>query len=155
MAMTRQQLRLMAAKQRYEAGRKKPPTRKQIQAWLDPIRKAMAEIKTGEVYSYRGYAITRIHHSDNDFARVDHAINGFVGLMDRLLKDVDTSCMKKVSAKLGAGVLLNIEEVQACIDLLNIVEERLMKFTRAELVDAANTEMINIELERLGVKEAA
>ena len=37
--------------------------------------------------AYRGYAITRIHHADNDFARVDHAINGFVALMDRLLKD--------------------------------------------------------------------
>lgn len=155
MAMTRQQLRFEAAKARYKAGRQKPPTRKQVQAWLAPIRKALAEIRTGEVDAYRGYAITRIHHADNDFARVDHAINGFVALMDRLLTDIDTSCMKKVSAKLGAGILLELAEVEACIDLLNTVEDRLMQFTRAQLVDAANTEMINIELERLGVKEAA
>ena len=155
MAMTRQQLRFMAAKQRYQAGRQKPPTRKQVQAWLAPIRKALSEIRTGEVDAYRGYAITRIHHADNDFARVDHAINGFVALMDRLLKDIDAICMKKVSAKLGAGILLELQEVEACIALLKTVEDKLMSFTRAQLVDAANIEMINIELERLGIKEAA
>ena len=155
MAMNRQQLRLMAARQRYEAGRLKPPTRKQVQAWIAPIRKAFSEIRTGEVDSYRGYAITRIHHADNDFARVDHAINGFVALMDRLLTDIDTGCMKKVSAKLGAGILLELAEVETCVELLNTVEDRLMRFTREQLLDAANTEMINIELERHGIKEAA
>ena len=155
MAMTRQQLRLQAAKQRYAAGRNKPPTRKQVQAWLAPIRKALSEIRTGECDAYRGYAITRIHHADNDFARVDHAINGFVAMMDRLLKDVDTSCLKKVSAKLEAGILLELHEVEACIDLLKDAENRLMHFKRSDLIDAANTEMINIELERLGMKEAA
>ena len=130
MAMTRAQLRLHAAKQRYQAERNKPPTRKQVQAWLAPIRKALSEIRTGECDAYRGYAITRIHHADNDFARVDHAINGFVALMDRLLKDIDTSCLKEA-------------------------ERHLLTFKRCELIDAANTEMINIELERLGMKEAA
>ena len=155
MAMTRQQLRLHAAKQRYQAERNKPPTRKQVQAWLALIRKALSEIRTGECDAYRGYAITRIHHADNDFARVDHAINGFVALMDRLLKDVDTSCLKKVSAKLEAGILLELQEVDACAELLKEAERHLLTFKRRELIDAANTEMINIELERLGMKEAA
>ena len=155
MAMTRAQLRLHAAKQRYQAERNKPPTRKQVQAWLAPIRKALSEIRTGECDAYRGYAITRIHHADNDFARVDHAINGFVALMDRLLKDIDTSCLKKVSAKLEAGILLELQDVEACAELLKEAERHLLTFKRCELIDAANTEMINIELERLGMKEAA
>lgn len=50
---------------------------------------------------------------------------------------------------------MQISEVDACISLLKIVEDKLIHFRRTELVDAANTEMINIELERLGLKEAA
>lgn len=155
MAMTRMQLRLMAAKQRYEAGKNKPPTRRQINAWLDPIRKALGEIRSGEVDSYRGYAITRIHHADNDFARVDHAINGFVGMLDRLFDDIDTAPLKKISKKLENGILIELHEVTECVEPLDLCEERMLHKTRADLIDAANTEMIAIEFERLGVKEAA
>lgn len=155
MAMNRQQLRLMAAKMRYEAEKKKPPTRKQAQAWLAPIRNALAELRTGEIDAYRGYAITRIHHADNDFARVDHAINGFVALIERLLPDIDTGAMRRLAHKLEVGILLKIEELDACTAVVNSVEDRLLDFTREQLKDAANTEMVKIELERLGMLEAA
>lgn len=97
MAMNRQQLRHQAAVARYKSGRKKPPTRREIKAWLDPIRKAMAELRTGEVDSFQGYAITRIHWADEDFARIDHAINGFDALISRLLPDFDLSPFRNVS----------------------------------------------------------
>ena len=156
MPMTRQQIRAQAERQRYEAERHKPPTRKQAQAWLAPIRKALAELRTGEVDSHRGYAITRIHWADNDFARIDHAINGFLALMDNLMGDtLDTWPMRKMSQKLAAGILLTLDEVDTCILLLKKVEDRLMQFTRAELKSAADTEMIKIELEQLGLLEAA
>ena len=155
MAMSRQQLRHQAAVARYQAGRNKPPTRKQAQAWLAPIRKALAEIRTGEVDSYRGYPVTRIHHADNDIARIDHAINGFVAMMDRLMPDLDTGPMKRLSKKLEAGILLDIQEVTDCQEMIGAAEDRLIKFKRSELVDAANTEMVAIELERLGLKDAA
>lgn len=155
MPMTRQQLRHQAAIARYKAGREKPPTRAQAQAWLAPIRKAMAELRQGEIDAYKGYAITRIHWADEDFARVDHAINGFTALISRLMPDFDLSPMRKVSKKLDAGILLELAEVDACIALLKIVEEKLITFPRRVLVDAANIEMIAIEMELLGLKEAA
>lgn len=155
MPMTRQQLRQQAAVARYRAGKQKPPTRAQAQALLAPIRKAFAEIKTGEVDAYRGYAITRIKPTDEDFARIDYCINGFVALIDRLLPDLDTGPMKRVSAKLANGVLLEMADLEACDAVLNATEDRLLTKTRAELIDAANTEMTVIELERLGLKEAA
>ena len=40
-------------------------------------------------------------------------------------------------------------------ELLKEAETRLMHFKRSDLIDAANTESINIELELLGLKEAA
>lgn len=155
MAMSRPQLRHHAAVARYQAGLLKPPTRKQAQAWLAPIRRALLDLRTGEIDAYRGYAITRIHWADDDFARVDHAINGFVALIERLMPDLDLGPLRRVSKKLESGVLLTLAEVNSCLALLEPVENRLMSFRRCDLVDAANTEMVSIELERLGLKDAA
>lgn len=156
MPMTRQQLRHQSAIARYQADKQKPPTRKQAKAWLEPMRKALIELRTGEIDSYRGYAITRIHWSDNDFARVDHALNGFVALITRLAPEFNIKPFHRLAKKLEAGVLLTLEEVDACIARLSAIEDLLLTFKRCELVDAANTEMTFIELERLGfIKEAA
>lgn len=155
MPLTRQQLRHQAVIASYQAGRHRPPTRKQMQAWLDPIRKALAEIRTGEVDAYRGYPITRIHHADNDFARVDFAINGFLALITRLMPDCDVTPLQRLSKKLENGVLLSLDEVTECGVLLNAIEDRLLTFTREQLKDAADLEMIIIELERLDLKVAA
>ena len=145
----------LASCARYQAEKSKPPTRKQAQAWLLPIRRAFNEIRTGEADAHRGYVITRIHHADNDFARVDHCINGFTALLDRLMPEFDTAALKKVSKKLANGVLLEFGEVDACFVVLNACEDALIKFKRADLIDASQTEMVNIEMERLGIKEAA
>ena len=155
MAMTRQQLRHQAAVARYKSGLLKPPTRKQAQAWLSPIRNAFEQIRSGEVDSHRGYAITRIHWADEDFARIDHCVNGFTAMLDRLAPAFDTGPLKRVSKKLENGILLTLEEVDSCFAVLADTESLLLKFTREQLIDAAKTEQINIELERMGLKEAA
>lgn len=151
----RERARYLAACARYQADKQKPPTRSQAQAWLAPIRKAFNEMRGGEVDSVRGYAITRIHRKDEDYARVDHCINGFLALFDRLAPGFDTSAMRKVSKKLEHGVLIEYHEVDACFVTLNACEDLLLTFKRATLIDAANTESINIELELLGLKEVA
>lgn len=154
MTMTRSQLRHQANIARFQAGKHKPPTRKQAQAWLAPIRKAMIELQTGYVDAYKGYAITRIHWSDNDFARIDYCINGFVCLIDRLLPEISTEPMKRISKKLENGVLLAPAEIDAALVLLKQVENRLIDFKRDTLIDAANTEITRIEFERLGLVAA-
>lgn len=110
---------------------------------------------SGEVDAHRGYAITRIHYADNDFARIDHAINGFTALIARLMPDFDLAPIARISKKLEAGILLEAKEVHEALAMIKRCEDRLIKFRRFELVEAANVEMINIELERLGIKEAA
>lgn len=155
MSLTRHQRRHLAAVAQYKADSQKPPTRKQAQAWLAPIRRAFVEIKSGEVDAHRGYPITRIHHADNDFARVDHCINGFVAMLNRLAPEFDTGPMERVSKKLSNGILLTVPEVDGCFTTLNDCEDLLLTFTRAQLKDAAQVEQINIEFERMGIKEAA
>ena len=147
--------RYLASCDRFKSDKQKPPTRKQARAWLAPIRKALTEMLSGEVDSHRGYAITRIHHADNDFARIDHAANGFCALIERLMPDFDISAIKRLSKKLEAGILLEAKEVHDCLARLKQCEDRLISFKRFELVDAANVEMCRIELERLGINEAA
>jgi len=71
------------------------------------------------------------------------------------MPDFDISAIRKLSKKLENGVLLQAAEVQSGLALLKQCEDRLIKFQRFELIDAANTEMVNIELERLGLKVAA
>ena len=150
--MSRMELRRQAAIARFEADKNKPPSRKQIQAWLLPVREAIKEMMTGEMNSVRGYAVTRIKWCGNDHARVDHVINGFIGLLERLTPDLNIAVLKKISNKLANGVLLEPIELYDCATLMNNVEDRLMTFTRKQLSDAATTEMVSIELERLALK---
>lgn len=71
------------------------------------------------------------------------------------MPDFDVATIKRVSKKLENGVLIEPIEVQRSLALLKHCEDRLIKFTRQALSEAANTEMINIEFERLGLKDAA
>ena len=129
-------------------------TRKNARQWLAPIRKAFSDMKAGEVDSIRGYAVTRIDHTD-EYARIDIAINGFTALIERLLPDLAVGPMQLVSKKLAAGVPLTQGEIDACLRLLNHCETRLIKVSRETIRDAVLTEQINIEVEQLGLKEAA
>ena len=130
-------------------------TRRQVQAWFAPIRKALTEIKTtGEVETIRGYAHTRLHTGD-DYARLDHCIAGFRGLMERLCPDVDLEPMEKLERKFANGLLLEPSDIDAALGLLKTCEKPLMRCTRAAVKDAVLTEQVAIELEQLGLKEAA
>jgi hypothetical protein len=152
--LTRQQLRVLAAKARYQADKAKPPSRKQAKTWLSPIRDAIAEMRTGEVDAIRGYAVTRLHTGD-DYARVDWCINGFIALIERLMPDVDLSALEMLSKRLDNGIPLTLELLDSCAAVLNTVETRLIHIPRQVLLDAALAEQVVIEIDRLGLREAA
>ena len=149
MAMTRLQLKYRQMQDKYAADTKRPPTRAQARAWLQPLRDAFNEIRTGEVDSVRGYAVTKLRWVDEDFARVDHCINGFLGLTDRLFSELDTKALSKVASKLTNGVMLTHHEVDDCFRVIGKCEDLLLTVSRQALKDAAQTEQIRIELDRL------
>lgn len=152
-AMQRVKAKHLAIQSQFDAGSTKRTPRKRIKAWLDPIRKAVKQLRTGEIDAYRGYAVTRIPHIDNDLARVDFVINGFTGMLDRVAPTICTNNLKTVSKKLAAGAMLTPREVEACFVELNACEDLLCKLSPATLKDAAHTEMIAIEFSRMGVIE--
>lgn len=76
-------------------------TRRQAQAWLAPIRKALRQIAdTGEADSVQGYAVTRLHRSD-DYARIDYCIAGFRALMGRLWPELDCNPLTRIEKRLA------------------------------------------------------
>lgn len=130
-------------------------TRRQAQSWLSPMRAALRQIAdTGEAETVQGYAVTRLHHGD-DYARVDFCIAGFRALMARLWPELDSAPLHKLEKRFAAGVLIERADLVAAFKLLNDVEKRLMKKTVREVKSAVLAEQIVIEMEALGIKEAA
>ena len=129
-------------------------TRKQIRAWLAPIRDCFAQMRSGEVDSIRGYAVTRLDQKD-EYARIDFCINGFSALIDRLCPDIDTALLHRISKALANGVPLTIAEIDNALSLLHRCENRLIKRTVAEVKSAVLTEQVCIEIDELGLRGAA
>lgn len=129
-------------------------SRRQMRAWLAPMRACLAEMRQGEVSEIRGYAVTRLHHRD-DYARIDYCLAGFRALIARLLPGLDCAPLERLEKRLAAGVPLTVAEIDAGFACLARAEDALVGFDRATLQDAVLTEQINIEIEALGLKEAA
>jgi hypothetical protein len=90
-------------------------TRRQARAWLLPMRKCLRQIRaTGEADSIRGYAVTRLHASD-DYARIDYCAAGFRALMERICPHIDTAPLLRIEQRLAAGVPLEVEHVDASL----------------------------------------
>lgn len=129
-------------------------TRREMKAWLAPMRRCFAEMREGEVDSIRGYAVTRLHASD-DYARVDFCIAGFRALLDRLLPEIDTAPLALVERRLAAGTPLTVAQIDAALALLRHCEDALLRFSREDVKAAVLVEQCAIELDALGIREAA
>lgn len=128
-------------------------TRRQARAWLAPMRDCFHQMKTGEVDSIRGYAVTRLHAKD-DYARIDFCIAGFRALIARLCPELDASLLERVEKKLAAGSPLTIQEVDASMAIFKQSESALLRHTVSAVKSAVLTEQINIELDALGLNES-
>jgi hypothetical protein len=120
-------------------------TRKQARAWLAPIRACFGQIKSGEVDAVRGYAVTRLHASD-DYARIDYCAAGFRALMERICPQIDTAPLLRIEQRLSAGVPLEVEHIDASLRMLMAVENNLIKHSVAEVKEAVMIEQILIEM---------
>jgi hypothetical protein len=132
---------------------KKKITRRQVDAWLAPMRRALIGMReSGCCDSIRGYAVTRLHHAD-DYARVDFCLAGFRGLLERLFPGLDSAPLLRVESRLANGVPLTVAEIDAALSLLKSLEKPLMGKTADEVTSAVRTEQIQIELD--AIREAA
>lgn len=121
-------------------------TRRQVDGWFLPIRRALNEMLSGEVDSVRGYAVTRLHNGD-EYERVDFCIAGFVGVLLRIFPAIDLSPMTKMQRLLAAGTPIHAADVHKAMALLKSLETPLIKQDWHAIKAALTTEMIAIELQ--------
>ena len=124
-------------------------TRRQTRAWLYPMRSCLRQIRaTGESDTIRGYAVTRLHASD-DYARVDYCIAGFRGLTDRLCQHIDSAPLLRLEKRFAAGAPMTVDLIDDALRMLRMVEDELIKHTVYAVQDAVLVEQIMIELEAI------
>lgn len=156
MSLTRQQRHHMAAVARYHASKNKPLERRRVQSFMSPITNSFNQMMTGEVDAdaMTDQVITRLAHKD-EWEETYKCINGFVAAMERLFPDLELGPPRWVSSDLVKGKLMNPAKVIAAKRTLKEIEERMIKCTWQQVTDAVDTTRIEIEFERLGIKEAA
>ena len=156
MAMTRRQLQHQAAVARYQAGKNKRLERRRVQSFMSPITRAINQMITGEadVDAETDMPITRLAHND-EWEETHKCINGFVAAMERLMPDVDLDPLRWVSSDLMKGKLMSEKKVLAAKRTLKAIEDRMICCTWDQVMDATRATQIEIELEKLGLKEAA
>ena len=123
----------------------KPLTRREVRAWLDPIRRVFNELKTGEVESINDIAVTRLD-KDDAYTHIVWCISGWLGCLRRLFPDADLSAMEKIHKSIdNEGV--TIDDVDSALRLLNQCETMMINLDRQAVKDAVLTEQIQIEMD--------
>lgn len=125
-------------------------TRRHVRAWLSPIRACFNQMKTGEVDSMDGYAVTQLHEGD-DYVRIDYCIAGFRGMINRVLPQFDDSPLLTLEQKLSENDLLTHQEVEAAMTLLRQCETALVGLPVSLVVSASRDEQIAVNFQQMGV----
>lgn len=129
-------------------------TRKHVDGWLLPIRSALKEIRRGEVDSIDGAAVTRLDSQDT-YARIDHCLAGFTGMLRRVLPSFELTPLDVLQNKLSADEPLTVGEIDAAFATLNAVVKPLISSPWDSVKAAIQTEQIAIEFEQMGLANAA
>jgi len=123
-------------------------TRRQAQAFLAPMRRAIAEMRSGEADSIQGYAVTRLP-THAAYARLDYCLAGTRAFMERLAPHIDYAPLERLEKKLAHGTPLTMAELDACTAVLRRVEDALTGADRRTVQSVLLTTQIGIELEAL------
>lgn len=155
MAMTRMQRRRAAIIAQCKAAKDKPLDRRRVRAFMEPVTSAFREIMQGSVIvDEHDTPITKLPHNDQ-WEALDACIEGFVAAMARLLPDINLDPLRFVASDLRKGKLMTNQKALAAHKVLSVIEDRMTKCTWNQVASAVDTTRIEIEMERLGLKEAA
>lgn len=155
MALTRAQLRRAAIIAQCKAAKDKPLERRRVKQFMEPITTAFQQILHGSIeVDDNDIPITRLPHNDQ-WEALDACIEGFVCAMARIMPDVDLGPLRYVASDLRKSKLMTAAKAKAAWETLRTIENRLTKCTWNEVARAVDTTRIEIEMERLGLKEAA
>lgn len=126
-------------------------TRRRAQSFTEPIRKALLQLRSGECDA-DGEGFPVLLWKDGEHARIDWALNGYLALIRRLRGNLRIKSCLDVSRRLAAGELLTVALIDDAMREVRSHEDAMVKMRVSEIAAASKTEMVNIELESLGLK---
>lgn len=128
-------------------------SRREAEQICSKIRAGFMELRSGYATTYRGYVV--FEDWRGQLSRTDEALLGWIECWKRFDTGLDLSPHDRLCKKLSADTPLTIAEIDAALALLRKQEKLLATLPRDFINDKTNTELIAIELEQLGLKEAA
>lgn len=128
-------------------------SRREAEQICSKIRAGFMELRSGFATTYLGYVV--FEDWRGQLSRTDEALLGWVECWKRFDTGLDLTPHDRLRKKLSADVPLTIAEIDEALSLLRKQEKALATLPRDFIQDKTNTELIAIELEQLGIKEAA
>lgn len=122
-----------------------------------PVDDVFASLEAGEIDSVQGVPVFK--DRNGDLCEVSQAVEGWVGLWDRLTKGegivFDSKPLAKLAAKLRYDSPLTELEVAEAKSVVEMTRTMYMKLPISVTREYARTEEIKIKMENLLSKEAA
>lgn len=119
---------------------------------FDPVRSILAILR-GEVETINGYPVMK--DWEGTYSRVDYALIGWAECWDRLFGTTDNEPIRRLAAKLANGVPVFEEDLLAVDAILDVQQRAMVRMRVEDVTSSMTTQQIAVELETLGLREAA
>lgn len=119
---------------------------------FEPVR-SMLSVLRGEVETINGYPVMK--DWDGTYSRVDYALIGWAECWDRLFGTTNNEPIRRLAARLGNGVPVFEEDLLAVEAILDVQQKAMVRMRVDEVQSKMTTQQIAVELETLGLREAA
>lgn len=128
-------------------------SRREAAIIIEPIRRSLMMARSGEVDAINGYP----HMIDwrGQWSRIDEALQGWIDCWARFQSGIDLGPLDRVRKRLTNSEMLTLEEIDAALGILRQQEKSLTRLPKDFIRRQTDTELINIEMEQLGIKKAA
>ena len=129
----------------------------QVHRTFAPIYELLRELRNGEAQTVQGRLVMRDWGSD--LIEVAPALDGWVCCSQRIVEGeslkIDLRPLQRLQRHIANGVMLTLEMIDAAESVTEACERAYTQIPRERLIDYSRTEMIAIELDSLGLREAA
>lgn len=132
--------------------KKNTPSLDETLAIFKPIIAGIYSLRD-EVPTINGYPAFLDYQGE--WSRIDQALRGWIDCWKRLDPNLDTTPLQKLAKKLEYGTPIFEDELQACVACLNRQIGRFLVLPVSHILHHTMTEQIAIQLEQMGIKEAA
>ena len=117
-----------------------------------PVVKSLEALR-GEVETMRGYPV--FLDWTGEYSRIDQALRGWVDCWERFGTGIDLEPLRKLAKKLEAGIPITEDELDSADRVVAQQQAVFIRMPVEFIKHHTTTELVAIEADRLGLREAA